>query len=80
MNLATVGLRPALGLPWQGRRSVPNPKRFHQLWKPATGADDVDARVSLVSDIVPICQDRDVLRGQPVPASEWFGPRVVDHE
>src|SRR5512133_325479 len=75
-----VRLRPALGLPWQGRRRVPNPERLHQLWKPATGADDVDASASLVSDIVAICQDGDVLRWQPVPASEWFGPRVVDHE
>jgi hypothetical protein len=69
-----VGLRPALGLPWQGRRRVPNPKRLHHPWKSATGADDVDARVSLVSDIGPICQDGDVLRRQPIPASQWVRP------
>src|SRR5829696_6804141 len=75
-----VGLRPALRLPWQRRRRVSNPKRLNQLWKPTTGADDVDASASLVLDIVTICQDGDVLRRQPIPASEWFGPRVVDRE
>ena len=75
-----VGLRPTLGLPWQRRWRVPNPKRLHQLRKAATGADDVDAGVGLVSDVVAVCQDGDVLRRQPVPASEWFRPRVVDDE
>jgi hypothetical protein len=75
-----VSLLPALGPPRQRRRRVPHPKRLHQLWKPATAADDVDADVSLVSDVVGVCQDRNVLRRQPVPASQGFRPRVVDHE
>ena len=63
MNLAWFGLPPGPRAPMVGRRSVPNPKRLHQLWQLATGTDDVDAGVSLVSDIVAICQDGDVPGG-----------------
>jgi hypothetical protein len=73
-----VVLGPALRLPRQRRRRAAVAERLHQVRQRAPAADDLDALVRLVADVVGVGEHRHVRRRQPVAAGERVRPGVVD--